>query len=80
MGTLKAAAAPASKPVGGSFDVIFVNRRPQPVQLFWMTPNETAVTTPPSSPAKQSANERDPVPSGKSPMAIKPPAPWATSA
>ena len=34
-----AASAPASKPVGGSFDVIFVNRRPQPVQLFWMTPN-----------------------------------------
>ena len=33
------AAAPASKPVGGSFDVIFVNRRPQPVQLFWMTLN-----------------------------------------
>ena len=33
------AAAPASKPIGGSFDVIFVNRRPQPVQLFWMTLN-----------------------------------------
>ena len=36
---LKAPAkAPASKPAGGGFDVIFINRRPQPVQLYWMTP------------------------------------------
>ena len=31
------AKAPASKPAGGSFDVIFINRRQHPVQLFWMT-------------------------------------------
>ena len=31
------AKAPASKPAGGSFDVIFINRRQRPVQLFWMT-------------------------------------------
>jgi len=31
------AKAPASKPAGGTFNVIFINRRKQPVQLFWMT-------------------------------------------
>ena len=31
------ARVPASKPAGGTFDVIFINRGPKPVQLFWMT-------------------------------------------
>ncbi len=31
------AKAPASNPTGGTFDVIFVNKSPKPVQLFWMT-------------------------------------------
>ena len=30
------AEAPPSKPDGGTFDVIFVNERAKPVQLFWM--------------------------------------------
>ena len=35
---LKAGAkAPASKPAGGSFEVLFINRTAQSVQLYWMT-------------------------------------------
>jgi len=31
-------AAPASKPVGKPFDVMFVNNSPQPAKLYWITP------------------------------------------
>jgi len=34
------ATAPPSKPAGGKFDVIFINRRAKPVHLFWMLPND----------------------------------------
>ena len=32
----RGASAPASKPDGNTFDVVFINQRKTPVQLFWM--------------------------------------------
>ncbi len=32
---------PVSKPVGGTFDVVFINERAQPVDLLWLSPDGT---------------------------------------
>ena len=39
----KPGAAPSSKPDGNKFDVVFINRRSEAVELFWMNAEGTAV-------------------------------------